>query len=151
MIPVLATPQNIAAYGTLVTAGEDGSPFGDADAALDFSHGRPRFYIMRLTKRPLLVKGITRHARVTQCLASTDGADWFICLAPPSPGHDAPTHSIGCFRIPGGSALALHAGSWHAGPYFTAATQDFFNLELTDTNETDHHTAMLDTPIAIAA
>ena len=151
MMPLTATPQTIAPFGTLITPGEDGAPFGAGDAALDLGQGTPRFYIMRLTARPLLIEGITRHGRVTQCLASTNGADWFIGLAPLSPGQDAPAEPIRVFRIPGGTALALHAGTWHAGPFFTAATQDFFNLELQDTNETDHHTAKLETPIAIAA
>lgn len=151
MTPETATPDSIAPYGTLVMPGEDGAPFGPGDASLDLGQGTPRFYIMRLTARPLLIKGITRHGRVTQCLASTDGADWFIGLAPPSPGQDAPAEPIRVFRIPGGTALCLKAGTWHAGPYFSAPTQDFFNLELADTNETDHHTAKLDPPIAIAA
>ena len=151
MTPMTATPQSIAPYGTLITPGEDGAPFGTADATLELGQGTPRFYIMRLTARPLEIRGITRHGRVTQCLASTNGADWFIGLAPPSPGHDSPTDPIQVFRIPGGTAIALHAGSWHAGPFFTAPTQDFFNLELTDTNETDHHTAKLDAAIVIEA
>jgi hypothetical protein len=37
----------------------------------------------------------------------------------------------------------LHKGSWHAGPLFTDAQQSFFNLELTDTNQVDHHTCNL--------
>ena len=151
MTPEIATPESIAPYGTLITPGADGAPFGAADAMLELGQGTPRFYIMRLSARPLLIKGITRHGRVTQCLASTNGADWFIGLAPPSPGMDAPADPIRVFRIPGGTALALKAGSWHAGPFFTAATQDFFNLELTDTNETDHHTAKLDAAIVIEA
>lgn len=151
MTPQTATPEAIAPFGTLITAGEDGAAFGPGDAMLDLGQGKPRFYIMRLAGRPLVIHGITRHGRVTQCLASTNGADWFIGLAPPSPGHDLPADPITVFRIPGGTALALHAGTWHAGPYFTAAAQDFFNLELQDTNETDHHTAKLESPIVIEA
>ncbi|NKC30512.1 ureidoglycolate lyase [Falsiroseomonas selenitidurans] len=151
--PLAATPESIAPYGTLVQPGEDGTPFGPQDAVLDLTQGTPRFYIMRLPHRPLLIRGITRHRRVTQCLASADGADWFIGLAPA----DAPltAEGITCFRIPGGMALALHAGTWHAGPFFAAPVQDFFNLELSDTNETDHDTVRLDTAfgavLAIAA
>lgn len=151
MTPHTATPETIAPYGTLITAGEDGAPFGPGDAMLELGQGRPRFYIMRLTARPLVINGITRHSRVTQCLASTDGAEWFIGLAPPSPGQDAPAEPVRVFRIPGGTALALRAGTWHAGPFFTAPTQDFFNLELQDTNETDHHTAKLEADIVIDA
>ena len=149
MTPQTATPESIARFGTLITPAGDDTAFGSADAMLDLGQGRPRFYIMRLDAQPLVIHGITRHSRVTQCLASANGADWFIGLAPPSPDQDSPADPIEVFRIPGGTALLLRAGSWHAGPFFTAATQDFFNLELTDTNENDHHTAKLATPIVI--
>jgi len=143
----LATPDAIAPYGTLITPGEDGTPFGPADAALDLGRGTPRLYIMRLRHRPLLVRGITRHSRVTQCLAAMGGHDWFACLASPldpdAPERPEPAR-IACFRIGGGVALALKRGTWHAGPYFAAPSVDFLNLELADTNETDHHTVRLD-------
>lgn len=141
-MPRMATPESIAPYGTLIEPTEDGHPFGAEDAELDLSQGTPRLYIMRLRHRPLLIRGITRHARVTQCLASMKGEEWFIGLAEPG---DAPEpEEIRVFRIGGDVALALHAGTWHAGPFFTAPSVDFLNLELTDTNETDHDTARLD-------
>lgn len=154
LTPRLATPEALAPYGTLIQPGEDGTPFGAADATLELGRGTPRLYIMRLTKRPLLVRGITRHVRVTQCLAATMGGSWFVCLGAPGnvevadakPDPDA----IECFRIPGDVALALHRGTWHAGPFFTAETQDFLNLELSDTNETDHQTVRLDETFGIA-
>ncbi len=152
MTPVTATTEAITPFGTLIIPGEDGTPFGPIDATLDLGQGTPRFYIMRLPPRPLLVKGITRHSRVTQCLAATGGRDWFICLAPPTPDAAAPDpRTIQCFHITGEMALALHTGTWHAGPFFAGPACSFLNLELATTNEDDHHTAMLATPIAIAA
>jgi len=152
LTPQTATPETIAPFGTLITPGEDGTPFGPADAVLDLGQGTPRFYIMRLPPRPLLVRGITRHTRVTQCLAATGGRDWFICLAAPTPDAAAPEpDAIHCFRITGDVALALHMGTWHAGPFFTGAACDFLNLELARTNEDDHETAKLVTPIMISA
>lgn len=152
--PVAATPEAIAPFGTLITPGEDGTPFGAMDAALELGRGTPRLYIMRLTSRPLLVKGITRHRRVTQCLAAMKGMEWFVCLAAPvdpdAEGEAPDPKSIACFRIPGDVALALKRGTWHAGPFFTAPEQDFLNLELSDTNETDHHTVRLDERFGIA-
>jgi ureidoglycolate hydrolase len=152
--PQAATPESIAPFGTLVTPGEDGTPFGAADAKLELGAGTPRLYIMRLKNRPLLVKGITRHRRVTQCLAATGGREWFICLAAPldpDAPHEAPDpRAIACFRIGGDVALALKRGTWHAGPFFEAPEQDFLNLELSDTNETDHHTVRLDERFGIA-
>lgn len=154
LTPRLATPEALAPYGTLIQPGEDGTPFGAGDATLELGRGTPRLYIMRLTKRPLLVRGITRHVRVTQCLAATMGGSWFVCLGAPKdadvPGATPDPDAIECFRIPGDVALALHRGTWHAGPFFTAETQDFLNLELSDTNETDHHTVRLDETFGIA-
>lgn len=147
--PQRATPATIAAFGTLIEPGEDGTPFGPADARLDLGAGTPRLYIMRIPNRGLHVRGITRHRRVTQCLAATKGAEWFICLAAAGDADDdgakPDPKAIACFRIGGDVALALHRGTWHAGPFFLAPEQDFLNLELSDTNETDHHTVRFDT------
>lgn len=141
-MPRMATPESIAPYGTLIEPSADGTPFGAGDADLDLSEGTPRLYIMRLRQRPLVIRGITRHSKVTQCLASMKGEEWFIGLAEPG---DAPDpDEIKVFRMGGDVALALHAGTWHAGPFFTAPSVDFLNLELTDTNENDHETARLD-------
>jgi ureidoglycolate hydrolase len=149
-----ATPGAIAPFGTLIEPGADGTPFGPGDARLELGAGTPRLYIMRLAHRPLLVKGITRHRRVTQCLAATKGMEWFICLAAPAdpgaPDAKPDPDGIACFRIPGDVALALKRGTWHAGPFFEAPEGDFLNLELSDTNETDHHTVRLDAEYGIA-
>jgi hypothetical protein len=39
------------------------------------------------------------------------------------------------FQISGPTFLRLHTGTWHAGPLFKADAVDFYNLELSDTNE----------------
>ena len=39
--------------------------------------------------------------------------------------------------------IMLNIGTWHAGPYFDAESVDFYNLELSDTNITDHDTCNL--------
>lgn len=153
LTPIPATAAAIAPYGTLIEPGEDGTQFGPGDARLELGQGTPRLYIMRIPRRPLLVRGITRHSRVTQCLAATKGGAWFVCLAPAGdpdmPGAKPGIEDITCFRIGGDVALALHRGTWHAGPFFTAPEQDFLNLELSDTNETDHHTVRFDTEYGV--
>ncbi len=140
-------PQPIAAsafapYGQLIAATEDGALFGPQDAELVLSAGTPRFYIMALARREPTIRGITCHVRVTQCLASVGGVPWYLLVAPPG---DVPDPKrLAAFAIPGNVAIKLHVGTWHAGPYFAPPKCDFFNLELSDTNETDHRTLPLD-------
>jgi ureidoglycolate hydrolase len=154
MVPAPATLDTIAPYGTLIEPGEDGAAFGPGDAALELWRGTPRLYIMRLKHRPLTVRGITRHVRVTQCLAAMGGREWFVLLAPPESPDDpaaVPDWSrLAAFRISGAQALKLHRGTWHAGPYFVEPMVDFLNLELSDTNEADHHTVPLPVPVHLA-
>ena len=122
--------------------------FGPQDARLDLSGGIPRFYIMRLPRRGLIFRQITRHRRVTQCLASVGGKPWFLAVAPPKDLDDPeaePRHEdIRGFLVPGNVAVKLHKGTWHAGPFFEDAEMSFFNLELSDTNEVDHHSSYLE-------
>ncbi len=143
-----ATPQNFAPYGTLIEAGEDGVPFGPQDAQLVLDRGTPRFYIMHLPPRPPGFRQITRHLAVTQCLASVGGRPWLIAVAPPEHPDDPAAHpdpdKIRAFRIAGDQAIMLARSTWHAGPFFEGEALSFFNLELADTNVTDHHTTVLD-------
>ncbi|HWJ73217.1 MAG TPA: ureidoglycolate lyase [Kaistia sp.] len=145
--PILAEPITAEAFlpfGHLIEATEDMVPAGAVDAALDLSGGTPRFYIMRLDHRGLDVNGITRHAAVTQVLASVGGRRWMLCVAPPVGEADRPDpEAIRAFVIPGDVAVLLFKGSWHAGPFFHDAEMRFFNLELLDTNVIDHHTVNL--------
>ena len=44
-----------------------------------------------------------------------------------------------------GAFIKMHTGTWHAGPLFTSPSHiDFYNLELSDTNVTDHHNVFFD-------
>ena len=133
-----------APFGQVIEPGEDGTRFGPADAQLDLAGGTPRLYIMRLLTRGLAFERITRHRRVTQCLAAMGGKEWLLAVAPPGEPDAMPgPGDIRAFRIPGSVAVKLHAGTWHAGPYFTEPSIDFLNLELADTNETDHQSCHL--------
>lgn len=136
-----------APFGTVLPPAEDGTPFGPEEARLDLSRGTPRFYVMRLHRRPLVFDRITRHLAVTQCLAAVGGRPWLLAVAPPHAPDDPSAvpdpASIRAFRIPGDVAIALHRSTWHAGPFFEDPVQDFFNLELADTNQVDHHTCRL--------
>ena len=153
-----ATFANMADYGTLLEPGEDGAAFGAMDAVLHLSAGTPRFYIMKLKKRPMAVTRITRHLAVTQALAALYGKRWYVLLAPPdapdAPGSINAQPDIGrlqAFFITGSQALVLHRGTWHAGPFFVEDEVDFVNLELSDTNIVDHHSVRLDTALGVVA
>jgi ureidoglycolate lyase len=142
------TAAAFAPFGTLAEASEDGTPFGPGDAQLDLRRGTPRFYVMRLQHRAPAFTQITRHLAVTQCLASAGGKPWMLAVAPPADPDDAAAvpdpMAICAFLVPGHVAVVLHRSTWHAGPFFDEPTQDFFNLELADTNQVDHHDCRLD-------
>jgi ureidoglycolate lyase len=136
------TQAAFAPYGTVIPPMEDGTIFGPQDAALYFGAGVPRFYAMRLTNRGLDISRITRHRGVTQVLASAGGNPWLLAVAPPPAVDVAEAEpaldDIRAFRIPGDAAVMLFRGTWHAGPLFEMPEASFFNLELSDTNVTDH-------------
>jgi ureidoglycolate lyase len=142
-LPVMdLSPVAFAPYGTVIPPMEDGTTFGPQDAVLQFGAGIPRFYTMRLPNRGLVINHITRHRQVTQVLGSAGGLSWLLAVAPPPP-EDVPEaepalEDIRAFRIPGDAAVMLLRGAWHAGPLFETPEASFFNLELSDTNITDH-------------
>jgi ureidoglycolate lyase len=140
--PMALTPAAFAPFGSVIPPMEDGTVFGPRDAPLYFGGGTPRFYAMRLPNRGLVISRITRHRNVTQVLASAGGLPWLLAVAPPPAVDTAEAEpaldSIQAFRVPGDTALVLSRGTWHAGPLFEQQAASFFNLELSDTNVTDH-------------
>jgi ureidoglycolate lyase len=142
------TAEAFAPFGTLIEAAEDGKLFGADEAQLELTHGTPRFYVLRLRRRDKVFGHITRHMAVTQCLASVGGKPWLLAVAPPTdpddPAAEPDPQAIRAFLVPGTAAVSLHRSTWHAGPFFDEPTQDFFNLELADTNQVDHHNCQLD-------
>ncbi|MGP0093932.1 MAG: ureidoglycolate lyase [Xanthobacteraceae bacterium] len=141
------TREAFAPFGDLIPPIEDGVPFGSDDAKLDLAGGIPRLYIMRLPRRGLEVRQITRHRGVTQCLAAMGGKSWLMAVAPPkeldrATAEPALTDIVGFF-VPGTVAVKLHRGTWHAGPFFEDEEISFLNLELSDTNEVDHQNSSL--------
>src|ERR1700730_6551978 len=141
------TRESFAPFGDLSPPTKDGVPFGSDDAMLDVAGGIPRLYIMRLPRRGLVVRQITRHRAVTQCLAAMGGKSWLMAVAPPQE-FERPTAAPALAGIvgllaPGTVAVNLPRGTWHAGPFFEDAEISFLNLELSDTNEVDHQNANL--------
>jgi len=110
----------------------------------------PRFYCMLVPphESPLIVRAITRHKRCTQALCQAGGGTepWFIALAMPGAPLRCASEVV-VFSVTPPAALALHVGTWHAGPLFTAGGErPFYNLELSDTNVSDHETRVLEPP-----
>lgn len=134
------TVENFRPYGQLILPSEDGKLYDESDAQLDLSQGTPRLYIMRLHGRGRKFHKITRHVKCTQCLGALAGKDWLLAVAPPSETAFPELKKIAAFRIPGDCLVKLEIGTWHAGPYFDHEVVDFYNLELSDTNITDHFT-----------
>ena len=143
-----ATPAAFAPFGTLIEKAPDGKLFGPDEAQLELGRGTPRFYILDLKHREMEFRHITRHIAVTQCLAAVGGKPWVIAVAPPddpdNPDAKPDPAKIRAFRIEGHQAIMLGRSTWHAGPFFGLPALSFFNLELADTNQTDHHNCLLD-------
>jgi ureidoglycolate hydrolase len=137
----LITPENFQAYGQVIFASQDGKGFDYEDAQLVLDKGTPRFYIMHLQKRGTKFHTITRHIQCTQCLGALAGKDWLIAVCPSNNDINEPELAkMKAFKIPGNCFIKLNVGTWHAGPYFNHDVVDFYNLELSDTNITDHFT-----------
>jgi ureidoglycolate hydrolase len=130
-------------FGQVIFPSSDGVPYGPQDAQLQLGNGTVRFYIMQLEAKGCQFHTITRHQRCTQCLGALNSHDWLMAVAPPTAGGTPNPEAIVAFHIPGNCFINLGVGTWHAGPYFKQAQVDFYNLELSDTNITDHETCNL--------
>jgi ureidoglycolate hydrolase len=80
---------------------------------------------------------MARHRRVSQCLGSLQGKEWFMAVAALTENAAARLENITAFRIPGNRIIKLHVGTWHAGPHFKHEDCLFLNLENADTNTQD--------------
>ena len=137
-------------FGTAILPIEDMTPHSDKDAILKFDDENLRYYIMRLRRRPAKVSSMTRHQKATQCLGSADAQPWWMVVAEPGlAGEQLSEATTLLVKVEAGEAMKLHQGTWHAGPFFLASSALFFNLELSDTNLTDHNSHPLPTPIKL--
>ena len=104
---------------------------------------------MRRGTRPLAFSHITHHKRVSQCLGALgtrpSEADFYLAVHAPTPDGVPPSlDAIRAFRVAPGTFVKLHPGTWHAGPLWGADRErTYYNLELSDTNVTDHHTVQV--------
>lgn len=141
------TADAFAPFGTVLEIFDDGTPLTPEEATLDLSQGKPRFYLMRVPRRPFRVRGLTRHRLTTQTLTSLGGRPWILAVAAPGdvedPAVEPDLRTLRAFEIPGQVAVTMHRGCWHSGPHFDAPEMSFANLELADTNIVDHQTFLL--------
>ena len=144
--PISSETSGLERCGTLLRAQDDPALFGSSDADLHFdAAGRPRFYVMRIRRRPPVLQAMTRHHRVSQCLGSADAQPWWLAVAPATdPDRPPSTASIALIKFQPGEGFKLHPGTWHAGPFVQGESALFFNLELTTTNEDDHNSLPLE-------
>ncbi|MDA7491273.1 ureidoglycolate lyase [Synechococcus sp. AH-707-M23] len=137
-------------FGTAIIPVDDMTPHSDVDAHLKFEGADLRYYVMRLRHRPAVLASMTRHQRATQCLGSADAQPWWLAVAAPELlPEELCAASVQLVYVHPGEAVKLHQGTWHAGPFFHAPSALFYNLELGDTNLTDHNFQALTAPITL--
>ena len=135
---------NFEQFGTAILPVDDMTPHSDRDAELTFNGDHLRYYGMRLRRRLGILGSMTRHTHATQCLGSADAQAWWLAVAAAKLQSEQLDHStVQLVKVQPGEAVKLHQGTWHAGPFFLAPTALFFNLELSDTNLTDHNSQPL--------
>ncbi len=134
----------LEACGTGLREVDDMTPTGDQDAELRFGPGQLRYYVMRIRRRPQPITAMTCHKQATQCLSSAEGRPfWMLLAAPETQGPVLDASAAWLLKVNPCEGIKLHLGTWHAGPLFEAPSALFFNLELADTNQSDHKTLPL--------
>ena len=137
-------------FGTAIIPVDDMTPHSDVDAQLNFEGTDLRYYVMRLRHRPAVLASMTRHQRATQCLGSADAQPWWLAVAASElDPEELSAASVHLVQVLPGEAVKLHQGTWHAGPFFHAPSALYYNLELGDTNLTDHNSHALTAPISL--
>jgi ureidoglycolate hydrolase len=147
------TDEAFAPYGEIIKPRMSGEQFDrtnsydptkeETHVKLVMTNGEPVLRIMHQRLRGLEFSKMARHRRVSQCLGSLQGKEWFMAVAAPSENAAARPENITAFRIPGNRIIKLHVGTWHAGPHFKHEDCLFLNLENADTNTQDFQEAAL--------
>ena len=142
------TDEAFAPYGEVIKPRLSGEQFDRSNSydpsreethvKLVMTNGEPVLRIMHQRLRGLIFNKMARHLKVSQCLGSLQGKEWFMAVAAPNV-NEAQTRleNITAFRIPGDRIIKLHVGTWHAGPHFKHDECLFLNLENAGTNTHD--------------
>jgi len=142
------TDEAFAPYGDIIKPRMSGAQFDRThsyDPSKEQTHvklvminGVPTLRIMNQQLRGLTFSKMARHRRVSQCLGSLQGKEWYMAFAAPTNDDSRPRlEDIAAFRIPDDRIIKLHVGTWHAGPHFKHQECLFLNLENEDTNTRD--------------
>lgn len=116
---------------------------------LTLDQGIPRLWIMQMAGVKPQFSEMARHLKVTQCLGSLGGGEWFFAVA--APDTQPNLEDVVGFRIPGDRIIKLHFGTWHAGPHPVTAAGLFLNLENMNTRREDFEAVSLPVPCTYAA
>jgi ureidoglycolate lyase len=123
-----ATPENIGAVAELI--GPDnfqaglGIPFYTGAVIegkpIDFHHtGRAVIRCAKVFRRAPEVTWLERHMHLSQLFIGLGNKPYLMVLAPPNHDHGKDTPDVDqakTYRIPPGTALLLHLGTWHDFP-----------------------------------
>jgi|SRR6185369_632811 len=141
------TDEAFAPYGEIIKPRFSGEQFDrnyaydpskeETHVKLTMTNGEPVLRIMHQRLRGLIFTKLARHKKVSQCLGSLQGKEWYMAFAAPSGERLPALGDIAAFRIPGDRIIKLHVGTWHAGPHFKHEECMFLNLENADTNTRD--------------
>ena len=107
-------PKAFAPYGEIVRPCTSSAETAVEEHKLTLSNGTPRLWIMDLKRRGLVFADMARHRRVSQCLGSKQGREWFIGVAPPNDLADGtrPELEPDC-GVSNSGRLPDQASRWH--------------------------------------
>ena len=106
------TDESFASYGDIIKPRLSGEQFDRANSydpskehthvKLVMTNGEPTLRIMHQRLRGLMFSKMARHRKVSQCLGSLQGKEWFMAVAAPTSNDASPRlGDITAFRIPG--------------------------------------------------
>jgi ureidoglycolate lyase len=127
-IPVIdAIPETSAAFGTLITPDVTsrmeipyyrGRVIEGGDIGFRY-RGRACMRTARIMPSDTPVRWLERHQHLTQLFVGLGDAPFIMVLAPPNPDEPGDLPDLDAtlaLRVPAGSGLLLHRGTWHDFP-----------------------------------
>ena len=124
--PIIATPESVAAYGTLIDV-----PADDAALPVAFYEGTVRVYkpaafisdedteitLASVDRREMSVRWLERHFKHTQTFIPLSGKPFIMVMAPPTENDVPDPMEAQAIFFDGSAGFALHIGTWHEFPF----------------------------------